>query len=107
MISNDSGAKPRYRSRKPVKTQGTDHLMPVDLYLGFSLVSLICTLVFHLKVILGWHGLEKPRFRSFSKTKVQIKKSEEEQRYRSCLGKGKWTPWTLGQFAGHPAGNRN
>ena len=39
-------AKPRYRSRKSRKTQGIDHPIPADLYLGFSLISLICTWVF-------------------------------------------------------------
>ena len=80
MISKATGAKPRYRSRKPVKTRGTDHLMPGDLYLGFSLVSLICTLVllqYPLKSFKAPQSTsenpykEKPRYRSRKSKETQ------------------------------------
>ena len=77
--------KPRYRSRKSRKTQGTDQQEWGDLYLGFSLISLICTLV--LSVL----SQKRPRSNPIwfqrllkHKTKVQIKRIKENPRYRSA-----------------------
>ena len=42
---------PGYRPKKPRKIKGTDYLRPIDLYLGFPLICLICARVLHIGVI--------------------------------------------------------
>ena len=57
----DFEGKPRYRSKKPKKSQGTDQQEWGDLYLGFSLIFLICTWVFHIKACFGEPQVAKPK----------------------------------------------
>ena len=79
MISQDFKGKPRYRSKKSKKSQGTDQQEWDDLYLGFSLIFVICTYVLLVKSFLGQAMLANPRYRSNCKTKAQIKEINEIQ----------------------------
>ena len=79
--------KTKVQNMKIKKIQGTDHLKQTDLYIVFSMISMICTWVLHMDAcfgaVLGQATLAKPRYRSNWRSKAEIKEISENPRYRS------------------------